>query len=210
MKKELQEELRTWNLKGEDRQIKLEREWIRYPYMVKKLGLGNLPYLFNKNVLDIGSGPMGGILNFIESKSKTSIDPLNSEYLKYFKDFYNPNIDYVTGVGEKMPFKNDTFDLVTSVNALDHCEDPEKVLIETKRVLGKSGYLALSFCINLSIIHPHPAHKISIDSEWLHNIIDEDFETIFEDIGKYGWVKNEKGKVGQPCLYGLYRLVTKG
>lgn len=210
MKKNLQEELKTWKLDGVARKIKLEREWVRYPYMAKKLGLDNLPYLYDKRVLDIGSGPMGGILNFIECDAKVSVDPLNDEYIKHFKDFYNPNIEYITGVGEDLPFTSEQFDLVTSMNALDHCEDPEQVLSEIKRVLDRSGYMALTFCVNLSEAHPHPAHKISIDSEWLHRVIDEDFETIFEETGSYGWVKDERGKVGQKALYGLYRLTTKG
>jgi len=209
MKKELEAELKSWNLTGEERKIKLEREWIRYPYMIKKLGLDNLLYLKDKYVLDIGSGPMGGILQFLPCKLKASLDPLNDEYLKHFPDFYNPNIVYLTAKAEDTGICDDAYDLITCINALDHMEHPENALFEMKRILKPSGYLALSFCINLSKTHPHPAHPHNLDSEWLHQIIDLDFETIFEDIGKYGWVKNN-GKVGSKCLYGLYRLTTKG
>lgn len=83
--------------------------------------------------------------------------------------------------------------------------EPENIFIEDVVKLAKS----LSFCINLAKIHPHKAHQHNLDSEWLHRIIDFDYETIFENIDKYGWVKYNN-KVGQPCLYGLYRLTTKG
>ena len=207
----LKSELDSWNLKDDKmRKIKLEREWVRYPYLIDKLGLENLKYLEDKTVLDIGSGPMGGIIQLLPCKRKISLDPLTKEYLEYFPEFYNPNIEYFIGTGESLQFKNDSISLVTCVNALDHSKSPEKIINECTRVLETSGYLSLSFCINLAKIHPHEAHPHNLDSEWLHKIIDSDYETVFEDIDKYGWVKDENGRVGQPCLYGLYRIVTKG
>jgi len=205
----LKAELDSWNLKDiKMRKIKLEREWVRYPYMIEKLGLDNILYLEDKSVLDIGSGPMGGILQHLPCKRKISIDPLNKEYVENFPEFYNPNIEYFVAEGEKIPLENDSISLVTCVNALDHSESPAQVINECTRVLGPSGYLSLSFCINLAKTHPHKAHPHNLDSEWLHKIIDSDYETIFETIGKYGWVK-QNNRVGQPCLYGLYRLTTK-
>lgn len=210
MNKNLKSELDSWNLKDpKERKTKLEREWVRYSYMIEKLGLNNLLYLEDKKVLDIGSGPMGGILQFLPCEERVSLDPLNELYVKNFPDFYNPNIIYFSHSAERIHLEDNYFDLVTCVNALDHVEEPELVMEQVKRVLNKSGYLALSFCINLSKNHPHEAHIHNLDSEWLHKIIDSDYETIFEKIDKYGWVKYNN-KVGQPCLYGLYRLTTKG
>lgn len=210
MEKNLKSELDSWNLTDDaERKIKLEREWVRYPYMIEKLGLNNLLYLEDKVVLDIGSGPMGGILHLLPCKKKISVDPLNEEYLKNFPDFYSSQIEYIWTGAESIPIKDSSVSLVTCMNALDHVENPEIILNQIKRVLSKSGYLSLSFCINLSNNHPHEAHTQNLDSEWLHNIIDYDYETIFERIDKYGWVKYN-GKVGQPALYGLYRLTTKG
>ena len=204
----LKSELDSWNLKDPElRKLKLEREWVRYPYLIKKLGLDNLLYLEDKSVLDIGSGPMGGILQFLPCKKKYSLDPLNHEYTENFPEFFNPNITYLSGVAEQSNFIDDV-DLVTCMNALDHCEDPDKVMENIKTALAPSGYLALSFCINLAVNHPHEAHPHNLDSEWLHKIIDSDYETIFEVEDKYGWVK-WNNKVGQPCLYGLYRITTK-
>jgi SAM-dependent methyltransferase len=152
---------------------------------------------------------MGGILQLLPCKYKTSIDPLNKEYLNNFPEFFNPNIDYISEPFEKSNLLSNNFDLITCVNALDHVENPNIVMEKIKENLNHSGYLALSFCINLAKNHPHEAHPHNLDSEWLHKIIDNDFETIFENIDKYGWVKYND-KVGQPCLYGLYRLTTKG
>jgi SAM-dependent methyltransferase len=205
----LKSELDSWNLKDKKmRELKLEREWVRYPYLIEKLGLDSLLYLEKKTVLDIGSGPMGGIIQLLPCERKISIDPLNKEYVENFPEFYNPNIEYFIATGEKIPLENDTVSLVTCVNALDHSQSPQQIINETTRVLEPSGYLSLSFCINLAKNHPHEAHIHNLDSEWLHKIIDSDYETIFEKVDKYGWVKHNN-KVGQPCLYGLYRLTTK-
>lgn len=208
-KMNLKSELDSWNLKDEKmRKLKLEREWVRYPYLIDKLGLKNLIYLEDKTVLDIGSGPMGGIIQLLPCKKKISVDPLNKEYLIHFPEFYNPNIDYLACEAEKMPLADNSVSLITCTNALDHSKNPEKIINESTRILEPSGYLSLSFCINLAKVHPHKAHRHNLDSEWLHKIIDFDYETIFENIDRYGWVKTN-GRVGQPCLYGLYRLTTK-
>jgi len=210
MNKNLKSELDSWNIKEEsERRIKLEREWIRYPYLVDKIGINNLLYLEEKIVLDIGSGPMGGILNFINSKKKISLDPLNKEYVENFKDFYKTDFEYIVGSGEKIPLPDNSVDLVTCTNALDHAENPELIIKEIKRVLSKSGYVAMVFCISLASIHPHPAHVHNITPYQFHKWVDKDFETIFSKEDRYGWVKY-LDKVGQPCYIWFGRLTTKG
>jgi len=209
MKKDLEAELNSWDLQNcEERHIKLEREWVRYPYIIKKLGLKNLLYLKEKEVLDIGSGPMGGLLQFLPCKKKISLDPLNDEYLKLFPEFYNPNIEYITGKGENIPLEDKSVSLVTCTNAIDHTENPQQVIKEIKRVLKPSGYLAVLFCINLSKIHPHPAHTISIDKSMFLEWVNTDFETIKCQVVKYGWI-NFQGKCGQPAIYYLGRLTKE-
>ncbi len=210
LSKNLQSEINSWDVTDPRiRKNKLEREWVRYPYLIEKLGLDNLLYLEDKIALDIGCGPMGGILQLLPCRDKRTIDPLNHEYVSRFPEFYNPNIIYDNGEAEALPYPDDIFDLVITTNALDHAEDPEAVVQGVKRVIAPSGYFAVQFCLNLSKIHPHESHINAIDKEMFLSWVEGDFETIFCKEDKYGWVKHN-GKVGQPALYYLGRMTTKG
>lgn len=201
----LKAELASWNVEDPKiRSLKLEREWVRYPQMVEHLGIKNLLNLHEKDVLDIGCGPMGGLLNIVECNTKTTLDPLNYKYLEQFPEFYNSNISYVTGVAEAMPFPNNTFDLIISTNAFDHVDNPHQAMKEMRRVLKPGGYIAIIFCLNLSKIHPHPSHIHSINEEIFRSWVDDKFETIKHEVIRYGWVKYNN-KVGQPALVWLGR-----
>jgi ubiquinone/menaquinone biosynthesis C-methylase UbiE len=68
-------------------------------------------------------------------------------------------------MAESMPYEDDFFDLIVCNNVLDHVHDPNRVLIEIKRVLSPDGLFAFavdthsfkSFLIKkiLKIINPN-------------------------------------------------------
>lgn len=59
------------------------------------------------------------------------------------------------GVGESLPFPNESFDIVYSANILEHTRDPEAVLTESIRVLRKGGILHMEFPNHLSYFEGH-------------------------------------------------------
>lgn len=184
---------------------KIERETARYPKIRRDIGL-DLINLRNKFVVEVGGGPVGVIAD-IRCARKEIVEPLTETYKEYWPCPY-----HVPGVGEALPYGNGEVDVVVITNALDHCQRPEIVLWEVKRVLRPGGWLALENCTNLAAIHPHEGHRFNLDEDWLHGIIDSDFETVQEmnfkkDEYRYGWVKYE-GIIGQPAFCGLYRKVT--
>lgn len=196
----------SWLLEDESERLeKIERETARYPKIRKEIGLDRID-LSNKFVVELGGGPVGVIAD-VKAARKVILEPLTNE----FKDFYECPY-HVKGVGEAIPFKNNEVDVVVITNALDHCQTPEIVLHEIKRVLRPGGFLAIHNCINLASIHKHPGHRLNLDEDWFHSIIDSDFETVHEltfkkDDLRYGWVKY-RGRVGQPAWAGLYRKVS--
>lgn len=97
------------------------------------------------NVIDIGSGAYG-ICSVINGRYKAILDPL----MNYFEtkvplEFYNErNIHTINGVGEHLPFPNESYDLICCINTLDHAIEPEKIIQEANRCLKNGGYLLLS------------------------------------------------------------------
>lgn len=71
---------------------------------------------------------------------KFGIDPLVNFYKSNFKSLIDFEKTFcVKGIGEKLPFKKESFDIVIIHNVLDHTDKPMSVIQETKRVLKKGG-----------------------------------------------------------------------
>lgn len=104
-----------------------------------------------KKVLDLGSG--GGSLTYILAKSGADVvgvenDELGVEYSKnnLFEMNRNKNLKYsfIQGSAYKLPFKQESFDIVVNCEVIEHLQEPEKMLVEIKRVLKKEGKLVLT------------------------------------------------------------------
>ena len=125
----------------------LHRKWKR-----KFIDLIDLN-LKNKNIiLDLGCGT-GDIISQINNKSK-----LNSNYLAYLVDpnikmmqqgikkIKKKNVLWIASYGEKLPFKDNKFDLVTMSFSLRNVDNIKITLNEINRVLKKDGqFLCLEF-----------------------------------------------------------------
>ena len=61
----------------------------------------------------------------------------------------------VAGTGEQLPFQDGSFDLIVSLQVLEHVMDPEAVLREAFRVLRPGGFLYLTCENYLSFWEPH-------------------------------------------------------
>ena len=91
-------------------------------------------------ILDVGSGPFPSAQIFIDCKI-FCFDPLIPVYIEagYPIHIYDSRVKFVFGFSEKMPFEEDSFDAIISVNALDHVDDFEASVAEIKRVLKPGG-----------------------------------------------------------------------
>ncbi|MFY0651321.1 MAG: class I SAM-dependent methyltransferase [Cyclobacteriaceae bacterium] len=95
-----------------------------------------------KRVLDVGSGPLPSAQVF-EGCELYCLDPLIPKYLEagYPMHIYDQNVRFAYGHAENMPFPENFFDVVISVNALDHVDDFKSTANEINRVLKKDGNL---------------------------------------------------------------------
>lgn len=96
----------------------------------------------NQNFLEVGCG-LGGITyslnnHTLSPQTQVGIDPIFDKIDK--KPRGEP---VVQAAGESVPFEDNVFDVVASINVLDHTASPAAVLQEISRVLKKDGIFLL-------------------------------------------------------------------
>lgn len=116
----------------------------------KKLNQIDIP--FNKEeskVLEVGSGPIG-IVSYLPWGDRVAIDPLGDFYKqnKNLVEVRDPNVNYLTGKGEEIPYPDGHFSLVIIDNVLDHVDNAEGVLNEIHRVLSPDGVLYMELNVH--------------------------------------------------------------
>lgn len=93
-------------------------------------------------VLDVGSGT-GHLASYIKNKGFTvyGLEP-SQNMLKFARSNF-PDIDFREGISVELPFDNDTFDLVISIEVLRylHKDEVKESYKEILRVLKKDGVL---------------------------------------------------------------------
>jgi ubiquinone/menaquinone biosynthesis C-methylase UbiE len=100
------------------------------------------------SVLDIGCG-----IGFDETRisglvgrtgSVIGLDPSAAliDYAHSAKSAQGSNVRFVRGIGEQLPFRDNTFDVCRVDRTLQHVSDPGSVIAEMYRVLKPSGRIA--------------------------------------------------------------------
>jgi len=166
-----------WRQRGKVSSIEKNRfhEWIRETFLYPK-------------VLFIGSGSKTCLREkYLEA---IGIDPLINKYKQFTELFITP----IKGVGEYLPFKDKTFDVIYSIDGLDHCRNAYKIIDEINRVLKDDG--KVNFFVNLKR-----------KDQW-HQPLDE--EILKEYLSKYFNIDNLETEGNIPgrnrlALYGVLR-----
>ncbi|MDT8903152.1 bifunctional 2-polyprenyl-6-hydroxyphenol methylase/3-demethylubiquinol 3-O-methyltransferase UbiG [Anaeroselena agilis] len=113
---------------------------VRYGFFRRKVQEGGLS---GRKVLDIGCG--GGFLaeEFArDGFAVTGIDPASAS-VAAAREHAAANsvlIDYRVGRGEELPFAEESFDIVTCCDVLEHVEDAGRVISEAARTLRSGGF----------------------------------------------------------------------
>jgi ubiquinone/menaquinone biosynthesis C-methylase UbiE len=131
---------RYWDERWKDnqeRQQQAKEIWNRYINILK----AQADLKPSDKILDIGCGPCG-MINFITVGERYGLDPLMDYYLSNFD--MPPEVKWIKGLGEALPFADKQFKIVIATDTLDHTENPGKVLKEIKRVLKDGGFAFLT------------------------------------------------------------------
>ncbi len=138
----------------------------------------NIDEMFkDKVVLDIGCGAAGKTIYYasmgverivgveILGKYRDEAEQLARKYGMEDK------FEFFCADASKTPFEDETFDTIIMNDAMEHVDEPEKVLEECYRILKKNGRLYLNFP---PYNHPYGAHlSDAIGMPWVHVFFSE-------------------------------------
>lgn len=139
------------------------------PKYLTELNAGPLQFT-GKKVLDVGAGPIPSATCF-EACDLYLLDPLMSAYRELgFPLHLFPDVHFIEAGAEKIPVEDHFFDVIISVNAIDHTDNLPLVAKELERVAKKNCL----FCMHVNYHAPTVCEPIEIN------------DTIFRDL--FGWV----------------------
>lgn len=93
--------------------------------------------------LDLGCG-VGHVMKIFPSGSKKIGIDYSVKSLDIAKRYLGDGFDFIQGTAEQIPMPDESIDLITCFEVLEHLKDDEKALVEMSRVVKKGGYLILS------------------------------------------------------------------
>lgn len=160
-----------------------------------------LPYVKDKEVLDVASGTGYGAnelyrLGLCKSVSGLELDEAS---VLYAKEAYasQGEINFNCGSILEMPFSDNSFDVVTSFETIEHVPNEAGQLSEIKRVLRSGGVYIVS-TPNQWGIEGHPYHVKDYDDQILSDALTNNGFTI---LGKYIQYRS-----GMSKHYGIFPL----
>jgi len=102
--------------------------------------LGFLKSVNRLRLLDVGCG--SGIFSDMANSQGAEVTGIDaSDRLIEEATLRNPNISFITGEMEELPFEGDLFDIVVGFNSFQYAANTKNALAETKRVLKTGGKL---------------------------------------------------------------------
>ncbi|CAN5352324.1 phthiotriol/phenolphthiotriol dimycocerosates methyltransferase [soil metagenome] len=100
--------------------------------------------LRGRDVLEVGCGRGGGaafVMKYLQPRSLTGVDFAGRAIAFCHRQHRQPGLSFRRGDAEKLPFANESFDVVLNVES-SHCyPSMERFLAEVVRVLRPGGYL---------------------------------------------------------------------
>jgi len=163
-----------------------------------------------KRVLDVGCGT--GIKSIYYSKASMEVIGLDASktFIKKAHDFIQNHrlnsVNFLVADGAHLPFTGNSFDIVTSNDALEHIYDCRGTVSEMERVVEIGGYVCINFGpLWHSPFGSHSYLKEFFSPPWAHLFFPE--ESIKDTLIKLGRIP--KGERCEPLFEHLNRITIR-
>lgn len=144
-------------------------------HISRYLSLTNL--VAGKDVLDVASG--SGYGSQLLAKGAKSVKGLDYflEAVDYAKERYPAeNLEFNHGNAEDMPFEEKSFDVVVSLETIEHLKHPDKFIQEVRRVLKDNGIFVVSTPNDDEFMDGNEYHLHEFQFEELSTLINKNFK----------------------------------
>lgn len=122
-------------------------------------------YCKDKLVLDVGAGPRLRT-KYFRGADLYAIEPLGNEFIAEFDWCDLEDCELNTNqIEELIPEFVDKFDLIISINALDHCENFSLALTNMASYLKRDGEMFISYDLHDGLHYMHPLSLTKESSE---------------------------------------------
>jgi len=111
--------------------------------MYKKVAL-KIEQFKHEFILDLGCGKGLFLENLKEYKSKLYGADLSSEMIKYAQKKSGDYAELKVADSENLPWKDNSFDIITCILSFHHYPNPVKSINEMQRVLRKNGHIVIA------------------------------------------------------------------
>ena len=139
---------------------------------------------FSVKILDIGCGD-GKYVTYLESECKDSLVIPCDISFKRIQRVVEKGRSGVVGSGEKIPFKDKTFERVFLMQVIEHVPNPDQVISECERVLKPGGYFFV-------LTPNYPAKRFY---DWIEVLRYRKWRKIWDDpthCSKFSWTSLEQ------------------
>lgn len=147
-----------------------------------------LPFVKNKQVLDIASGSGYGtkiLASLAKSVIGVDVDKSAIEYSE--KNFKAENARFILGDGAKIPLEDNQVDVVVSFETIEHIEDYKTFMKEVKRVLKKDGVLILSTPNDIEYTEENHFHIHEFNQNELESLVKKHYKN-YKTYYQVNWV----------------------
>jgi ubiquinone/menaquinone biosynthesis C-methylase UbiE len=112
-----------------------------------------------KRVLDIGCGPRGSLEWADNASERVGLDPLAESYRELGSDRHK--MRYISAPCEAIPADDGSFDIVCTLNSIDHVDNLDVSIAEIKRVVRIGGIVLL-----MTDLHEEPTPAEPVVFSW--------------------------------------------